>query len=211
MNTSIETPTKIVVARANDFSVVEPAEWNNTWDGVPQYFNANRPIQLLDLSHGVNCDHPIDRTYLIAEGGVLENIIIKIEYFSPEGTITEFFKLDVSTHHASLFVTSQDTSNRGNRVIRPTNTSFINRYTTQWDGSQSKIASLMNENKLKIECIVRGELNIWTGTLNVSGTTHLYFLSHENNNPVNPSDIHLDSRMIGSLEAYSVDLYFDKE
>lgn len=193
----------IVAVAANDVNSV-------LWNGTTKYYKPAKDVSLLDLSRDsarFSYDK-IDRTDLIADGGSIDSVIVKVVK-TGTGAATEYFSLNTRPFDLSRFIPNPSSRSAGDRIANLDCTLPIGVQSTQYNGSASTIAALFPDATVKVKLTVNGRLNIQTGRFMASGTAQAELVA--TGASISQSTQDAFATMTFSLDAVSVDLKFDEE
>lgn len=197
---------KIVPIAANDSAGVL---WNNT----TTYYKTAKDVQLLDLSRnsGVFTYDHVDRTDLVADGGVLDAVIVELKDPNSGSPLTENFLLSTRSFDLSHFVITPSSKASGMRQVVMDAHLPINKDTKQYNGSASVIAAKFTDAKIQIHVRITATLNIQTGSLQASGTATMTLKQLASGVAISSATQTTFGTLTSSVAAYSVDLQFDEE
>ena len=199
-------PKKIVALTANDSNSVL---WNNTTN----YYKTAKDVELLDLSRDASrfTYDKVDRTDLVADGGVLDGVIVSITDPNSGSPVTESFLLNTRAFDLAFFVISPSVKVSGQRQVMMDATLPINATTRQWNDSASTIAAKFTDAKVRVRIQINASLNIQTGRLNASGTVDLKLVQLAAGTAISNTTTTYFGTLVPALTAYSTDLAFDEE
>lgn len=195
-------PKRILAQTANDSGSVL---WNNT----TKYYKTGKKAPIIDLSrlgNNFTYDH-IDRTDLVSDGAVVDGVIVKIV----SGANTEYFGLSTKVFEQAVFSISGSSKDSGQRQVILDGTFAIKSDSTEYDDSTSVIAAALTDAKIQIDFRLTATLNIKTGVLEGSGNVELKLVALADGTPISGGTTTLFNAMTASLDAFSVEAYFDEE
>lgn len=198
-------PKKIIPLAANDSKGVL---WNGT-----TFYKAARDVSLMDLSRNaaVIGSDVVDRTDLVADGGVLDSVIITITGTVGGNNVTESFLLSTRSFDLAMFVITPSNKSSGQRQVMMSAYLPISSATKQYDGSASQIAGALTDAKIQVHVHVNASLNIQTGMMQGSGTANLTLLPIQGGGQPSNTTQTMYGTLNGQVSAYSVDVQFDEE
>jgi hypothetical protein len=203
-------PKKILPLQVNDTRGVV---WNNTYNSATPFYKTGQDISLLDLSRDTSrytYDH-VDRTDLVADGGLLDNVIVSITDPNGGNAVTEYFQINTRPIGLAMFVPSPANKSSGQRQVIMEAILVINSTTTQVGGTASTIAAHFTDGKLQIRVRINATMNIQTGLLQASGTTNATLVPLAGGAQPSNATATYTGNLTSQLAAYSVDTYFDEE
>lgn len=195
-------PQKVIARAANDSNSV-------LWNSTTTHFKVGKEVSLNDLALNSNViTHAhTDRTDLIADGGVLDSVIISAKH----GTdATEYFKLNTRSMDMAMFVITPSSRSSGARQVILDCALPINEDTLQYDGSPSTVAAALTDAKVLVNIRITATLDIKTGALQANGTVNPKFFGIGGAAIGGTTQTFLNATTF-ALVAYSADLYFDEE
>lgn len=203
-------PKKILPVVANDAKGVI---WNNTGATATPFYKTGQDISLLDLSRDTTrytYDH-VDRTDLVSDGGILDNVIVSVTDPNGGNAVTEYFKVNTRPINLAMFVPTPANKSSGQRQVMMDAVLVINSTTKQFDNTPSSIATHFTDGKLQVIVRINASLNIQTGILQASGTTNASLKQLVGGAQPSAAMATYAGNLSSGLAAYSVDVYFDEE
>lgn len=200
-------PKKIVALTANDSGGV-------LWNSTTNYYKTAKDVSLLDLSRNsaVFTYAQVDRTDLVADGGVIDNVIITITDPNSGTPIVENFLLSTRAFDLAMFVMTPSNKASGQRQVMMEAVLPITSTTKQWDGTTaSAIAAHFTDAKVKVKIHLNASLNIQTGMLQASGTATMSLVQLASGAAISGTTNTYFGTLTAAISAYSADLYFDEE
>lgn len=199
-------PKKVVAIAANDSNGV-------LWNNLPAYYTAGKEVQLVDIaldSNTVGFDKA-DRSDVIAEGGYITAVIIKLTGTAGGAARTEYFSVPTSAWAGSGFVPAPNQARSGERMVLFQLNYPITATTTQYDGSASNIAEVLTDATLQVKLTFTGRVDLSTGELHGNGDVRLSLIKGANVTAIGATTNTMFGTLAGVVQAYSTDLSWDEE
>lgn len=199
-------PKKIVALAANDSNQV-------LWNGTTNYYKTGKNVSLLDLSRNsaLFTHAHVDRTDLVADGGVVDEVIVAITDPNGGSAVTEYFSIPTRSLDLSHFVITPSSKQSGERQVIMTAHLPINKDTVEQDKSASTIAAKLTDAKIAVEVRVTATLNIQNGQLFASGSVQMDLVPLASGAPISNATKTTFAGLKAEVAAYSVDVQFDEE
>lgn len=198
---------KIVAIPANDSKSVLFG------DAAHLFYKPNVEVSLLDLSRNtavIGYDQ-VDRTDLIADGGILDGILVSLTNPNGGTPITEVFKVNTRPLDRAMFVISPNNKASGQRQVILDCILPITSATTQYNGSASTIAAAFTTAKIQASIRITATLDIQRGLMQAGGSVQLALLPLASGAVISGGNTTLFGNLTCALAGYSADLYFDEE
>jgi hypothetical protein len=112
----------------------------------------------------------MDRTDILSEGGVVESLIVALK----AGSVTEYFKLDVSALSTARFVPNpSSTTPSARQAILPAVLALRAANTTQWNGAPATIPPQLTGALLKLNINFTSTLSLLTSAATGNGSVEI--------------------------------------
>jgi hypothetical protein len=196
---------RIVPVPANDSG-------SKLWGNDTPYYKANVEVNLLDMSRNdalVTYDH-IDRTDLVADGAIVDAVIVAVTDPNGGAPKTEFFKLNTRSFDLAMFARSPSSKSSGQQGLMMTAMLPINATTKQYDGSASTIAAKITNATVMVKVTVNATLNIITGVFQASGPVNMTIVPAAGTTVSNGVQTVFNA-LTATPVAYGVEAYFNEE
>jgi hypothetical protein len=197
---------KIVPLTANDSGSV-------LWNSTTTYYKTAKDVSLLDLARDTTriTYDKVDRTDLVADGGILDGVIVKLVATVSSVVTTEYFLINTRPFDLSMFVVNPSSKNSGQRQVIMEAVLPISSATKTYNGSNSTIAAALTDAKIRLRVRITASLDIKTGVLYASGTASTTLVQLANGTAISGTTNTMYGSLAATVDAYSVDLYWDEE
>lgn len=200
-------PKRVVALTANDSG-------NVLWNSTTNFYKTGKDVSLLDLSRNAAAftyDH-VDRTDLISDGGVIDNVIVTITNPNGGSPVVEHFIVNTRPFDLAMFVITPTNKASGQRQVIMEAVLPISTATKQYDGTtNSTIAAALTDAKIQVRVRINATLNIQTGMMQASGTVQMELKQLASGVAISGATNTLFGTLTAQLSAYSAELYFDEE
>lgn len=195
-------PQKVVARTANDSGSV-------LWNSTTTHYKVNKQVNLkkLSLNSSVITHAHADRTDLIADGGVIDSVIVSVK---PGTDPAEFFKINTRSMDLAMFTITPSTRSSGQRQVILDCVLPITSATKEWDGSSSAVATALTDAKILVKVRITATLDIKTGELQANGTASATLVGIGGAAVSGGTQTYFGT-LVFDVVAYSADLYFDEE
>lgn len=197
---------KIIPLTANDSGSV-------LWNSTTTYYKTAKDVSLLDLARDSSKFGyaQVDRTDLVADGGILDGVIVKLVATVSSVVTTEYFLINTRPFDLSMFVVNPSSKNSGQRQVIMEAVLPISSATKQYNNANSNIAAALTDAKIRLRVRITASLDIKTGVLFASGTASTTLVQLANGTVISGTTNTMYGTLVASVDAYSVDLYWDEE
>jgi len=199
-------PKKIVALTANDSGSV-------LWNSTTQFYKTAKDVSLLDLARDSSrfTYDRVDRTDLIADGGILDNVIVELSGTVSSATVTEQFLINTRPFDMAYFVVTPSNKTSGARQVILEAVVPFSSATTKYNGGASTLAAQLTDAKIKLRVRITASLDIKTGLLYASGTAALTLVQLAAGTVISAGTNTFFGTLTAAVVAYSTDLAYDEE
>ena len=198
-------PKKIIPIVANDSGSVLYGSGN--------YYKTGVNVSLLDLSRNTAAFTyaTIDRTDLIADGGQIIGVLVRIVATVATVVTTEVFFVPLRQFDSARFVNQPNNRGSAERQVMMQATFPIGVGTPLFSGAASTIAGALTDARIQLDVRINANLNLQTGVMQASGTASMTLLRLASGAAISATTNTMFGTAAATLVAYDVDLQFNEE
>jgi hypothetical protein len=178
------------------------------------FYKTGKQISTMDLSRDTNKFgyHQVDRTDLVADGALLDKVLVTITDPSGNGGagVKETFVLNSRALSLAMFVTQAANTTSGDRIVNLPCNLPISADTKQYNDAPSTIAAKLTDARVLVKLMVNANLNLQTGIAHASGSANKEILPIAGGTISNATNTYFGQLLV-EFSAFSIESYFNEE